>query len=428
MSIKFYRVFSNIASMEKKAEKSVQKRQIKNILLTQAPIQKCFEALKDQVWSQEKVIVAVSGGSDSMLTACLLYNFFIKNKYSLQNLYFIHCNHWTRTGNVQDEVFVKNFFVWTQLIITKRKASKKNTENEMRNRRYEAFKQQAKKYKIQKIIFWHNLTDRIESTFLNLLRGANINGLLAMKEQESHHLLSGIQVLRPILSLTKQEVFELCKKNKIPFVTDPTNEDNVTSLRNKLRNKVLPQLYTLANKQNTTTNSFIESMKNIYTQLEKKEEKEVRLKTIKKSIHRKADFAYQRDIEPSQVTNENMIAVMKKLHISNNVTTPLLHELTKFLTKSESGYKYVNKTYVFKSHGNIYIISAPKDFWKKTIDSEKKIDKVTMKRFPRKWDIHKGKKRNERCINQKIPLFRRNFIPILAKKNQITKAFIPYQS
>jgi tRNA(Ile)-lysidine synthetase-like protein len=414
--------------MKKIIKKPVQKRQIKNILLTETSVQKYFEVLKEQVWSQEKVMVAVSGGSDSILTACLLYNFFIKNKYSLQNLFFIHCNHWTRTGNIQDEEFVRNFCTWTQLIIITRKASKKNTENEMRKWRYEVFKKQAKKYGIQKIIFWHNLTDRIESTFLNLLRGANINGLLAMKECESHHLLSGIQVIRPILGLTKQEVFELCKKYTIPFITDPTNKDNTTSLRNRLRNKVLPQLYTLANKQDTTTNSFIESMKNIYTQLEKKEEKEVRLKTIKKSAHRKADFAYQRDIEPSQVTNENMMAMMKKLHISNNITAPLLHELTRFLTKSESGYKYVNKTYVFKSHSNIYIISAPKAFWEKTIDSEKKIDKVTVKRFPRKGDIHKGKTRNQRCINQKIPVFRRNFIPILAQKNKVINAFIPYQS
>jgi len=55
-----------------------------------------------------------------------------------------------------------------------------------------------------------------------------------------------------------------------------------------------------------------------------------------------------------------MMQVMKKLHITNNITTPLLKELTKFLTNSESGYKYFNKTYLFKSHGNIYLISAPK--------------------------------------------------------------------
>lgn len=407
---------------------------IKNMTLRFPTLQEHFDILKNKVRPNENVMIAVSGGSDSILAACLVYNFFVKNKYDLQNLFFIHCNHTTRPGNIADEQFVRILFEWTQLIVTKRQKSTKHTEADLRNRRYGEFKKYAKKYDIKHIIFWHNLTDRIESTFLNLLRGANINGFLAMKESERHHLLSWIEVLRPILSLTKNEVFEICKKNKIPFVTDPTNEESSTSLRNRLRNKVLSELYKLANKQTKTTNSFIESMKNIYTALEKSNEEKILnskfwiLNSIKKSPHRKADFAYQRHIEPNNVTNDEMITMMKQLHIANNVTTPLLNELTKFLKNSESGYKYINGTYLFKSHGNIYIISAPKAFREKTVDSCKKIDTTTMKRFPCRWDVYKGKTWNQRCINQKIPIFWRNFIPILAKKKQITKAFIPYQS
>ncbi len=410
--------------MENLWKKQGMTRNIKNIILAGKEAEASFDVLKDKVWPKEKVMVAVSWGSDSILAACLMYNFFVKNKYNLQNLFFIHCNHGTRAGNTKDEQFVRAFFEWTQLIVVKRKPSKKYTEADLRDRRYGEFRKSAKTHDINKFIFWHNLTDRIESTFLNLLRGANINGFLAMKESEPHHLLGEREVLRPILELTKNEVFELCKKNDIPFVTDPTNKEIATSLRNKLRNKVLPELYKLANKQTKLTNSFIESMKNIYTQLEKKEEQPIELKSIKKSPHRKADFAYQRKIDPKAITNEAMMAAMKRLHITNNVTTPLLNELTNFLKKSESGYKYVNSTYLFKAHGDIYIISAPKTFREKTVDSEKKIDTTTVKRFPRKGDLYKGKKRNERCINQKIPVFRRNFIPVLAKNNQITKAFI----
>jgi hypothetical protein len=164
-------------------------------------------------------------------------------------------------------------------------------------------------------------------------------------------------------------------------------------------------------------------MKNIYAQLQQPKEKNINLKSITKSPHRKATFAYQRMIDSDNVNDDSMMAIMKKLHISNNITTPLLNELTKFLKNSESGYKYVNSTYLFKSHGNMYIISAPKAFREKTVDSEKKIDTTTVKRFPRKGDRYKGKTRNEWCINQKIPVFRRNFIPIIVKKNQIIKVF-----
>lgn len=148
-----------------------------------------FDALKDKVQAGQKLMVAVSGGADSMLTAYLIYNFFLRNKYDLQNLFFIHCNHNVRSGNSNDEIFIRTFFEGTQVIIVRRALTKKHTEADLRNWRYGEFKKQAKKYAIEQLIFGHNLTDRIESTFLNILRGANINGFLAMQTQEEHHLL-----------------------------------------------------------------------------------------------------------------------------------------------------------------------------------------------------------------------------------------------
>jgi tRNA(Ile)-lysidine synthetase-like protein len=386
-------------------------------------------------------MVAVSGGADSILTASLMYNFFLKNKYNLQNLFFMHCNHHTRRGNASDEEFIRKFFEGTQILIVKRISNKKSTEAELRNRRYAQFKKQIEKYDIKQLVFGHNLTDRIESTLLNLLRGANLNGFLAMQTQEEHHLLPGTQIIRPILGLTKEEITAICTKKDIPFVNDPTNTDTSTSLRNKLRNKILPGIYSLAHKQTSTTNSFIESMKNIYEQLEDTSHQiQNILKPLQQSPHRKSTFAYQRMIDPKDISKERIMQVMKALNRSNNITTPLLKEWELFLQKNESGYKYFNTTYVFKSHGKIYIISGPVLFWQKTIDTSEKIDTLGDKdregetyeinkkeylgatlRFPKKGDRYKNKTRNEYCINQKIPLFQRNFIPIIVQKNQILK-------
>lgn len=417
---------------------------IQEISLTFEQKQMCFDIFKKHIAPNQKITVAVSWGADSILTATIVYQFFIQQKYSISNLFFIHCNHNTRPGNTKDEAFIRDFFKGTQLNISTRKSKEKSNEAKLRERRYNEFKKHIKKYKTEKIIFWHNLTDRIESTFLNLLRGSNINGFLAMKVQEDdHHLLPKTQILRPILWLTKQDVTAMCKKNKIPFVTDPSNKDTTTSLRNKLRNKVLPELYKLANKQTTTTNSYIDSMKNIYEQLENThKEKTISLKKIPQSPHRNATFAYQRIIHTQDINNENIMQIMKQLHISNNTTTALLNEISKFLRTKTSGYKYVNKTYFFKAHGNIYIISAPKLFREKTIDSSKKITTLgkitrgkttytidkkeyigTTIRYAKPWDSYKKKTRNEWCINQKIPIFRRKFTAILVKKNQIIKIF-----
>lgn len=418
-------------------------RWIKKTPLTFAHQQTYFELLKTKVQPNQRVMVAVSGGADSILTSSLMYNFFLKNKYNLQNLFFIHCNHNTRIGNSTDEQFISKFFEGTQLIISKRTSNKKENEAQLRNWRYGEFKKQTKKYSIDQLVFGHNISDRIESTFLNLLRGANLNGFIAMQTQEEHHLLGKSKVLRPILGLTKEEIINICTKNKIPFVTDPTNNDTTTSLRNKLRNKILPEVYKLSHKQTTSTNSFVESMKNIYEQLEQLEEKQnIILKPIQQSPHRKAKFAYQRMIQPNEITHESLMQVMKTLASSNNITTPLLKERTMFLQKNESGYKYFNKTYVFKSHGNIYFISGPMFFWQKTIDTshtittlgnisrEGKIYTIDKKeyiggiiRFPQKWDLYRKKTRNEYCINQKIPIFQRKFVPIIVKKNQIIKIY-----
>jgi len=129
---------------------------------------------------------------------------------------------------------------------------------------------------------------------------------------------------------------------------------------------------------------------------------------------------------------------MKKLEISNNVTTTLLKEWTSFLQNKESGYKYFNTTYLFKAHGNIYFIAAPNEFWQKTIDKSKTIHTlgpikrynftlaITKKeyiggalRFAKSSDNYHNKTRNQYCITAKIPLFWRNHIPVIIKDEKI---------
>jgi tRNA(Ile)-lysidine synthase TilS/MesJ len=88
-----------------------------------------------------------------MLTATLVYHFFITQKYPIDNLFFIHCNHNTRSGNTKDEAFIRAFFAGTQLTISTRKSKQKLNEAKLRERRYGEFKKHIKKYNIQKILF-----------------------------------------------------------------------------------------------------------------------------------------------------------------------------------------------------------------------------------------------------------------------------------
>ncbi len=99
---------------------------------------------------------------------------------------------------------------------------------------------------IDTLLTGHNLTDRIESSLLNMLRGCGINGFLAMQVLEHHDLLDRKQILRPLLNLSKEKIKNLTDELDIPYFNDESNFDNTTSKRNILRNKFLTPLSLLS--------------------------------------------------------------------------------------------------------------------------------------------------------------------------------------
>ena len=120
---------------------------------------------------------------------------------------------------------------------------------------------------IDTLLTGHNLTDRIESSLLNMLRGCGINGFLAMQVLEHHDLLDRKQILRPLLNLSKEKIKNLTDELDIPYFNDESNFDNTTSKRNILRNKFLTPLSQLS-LQSKDEKSFWNSRKLIYQQIQ----------------------------------------------------------------------------------------------------------------------------------------------------------------
>ncbi len=400
-----------------------------------------FTNLKKYIQYDTKLLIAVSWWSDSILLSVLLQDFFYKNNFDNNNLFFIHLNHKTRNNNIKDEKFIKDFFKWTNLTIKTRNNKLTKTENNLRNWRYQEIKKESIKHKIDLILFGHNLTDRIESSFMNMLRGCSIQWFKSMDIVQSHHLLEK-EVFRPLLNLTKDEISEICNKYNIPYIHDETNDDPKTSLRNLIRIKLLPQFYNLSNKKNKTSNSFIQSFQNIYEQLDQQNSNENTLKDINKSAYRNCKFWYEIDIFKKLITQEQLINIIKKLWIYKNINSNFIKELHHFIVNKDNRFKYFNQTYFWVSHGKVYIIWAPENFWTKTIDKKVSINKLwniklwklninidkknligTTIRFPKSWDKFKNKTWNQYCSNQKIPVFWRNFIPIVEKDWKIIYNF-----
>ncbi|HOG15686.1 MAG TPA: tRNA lysidine(34) synthetase TilS, partial [Candidatus Absconditabacterales bacterium] len=330
-------------------------KNIKDLSITdRAEFYGVFEQLSNYICPETKILIAVSGGADSMFLSFLIYSFFAKNNLDFNNLFFIHCNHKTRKETEQEQKFIEDFFDGLNLnIVIFYSGNEKKTENTLRNWRYSEFQKVIDKNKIDYIFTGHNLTDRIESSFMNIFRGSGLNGFLSMKFIDKSPLLQNVQTVRPLLSFTKIQIEEFCSKFNVPFFVDQTNLDSSTSLRNKIRLELFPQFEKLSN----TKESFYQSMLNIYSELENLENLDLgNLLEIKKSYYWNSDYAFLRDIPIPKISQSTILQLLKNLNLSSNITEKTLNDLYDFFQNSKQGYKYINGTYFFLSHSKIYII------------------------------------------------------------------------
>ena len=182
----------------------------------------------------EKVILALSGGIDSMVLADLL----LKAKVEFVAA---HCNFHLRGHESDgDDWFVRKFAenrgiqCFVKHFETEKYAAKYGISIEMaaRDLRYAWFEQLRQQLGYDKIAVAHHADDQAETFFINLLRGAGLNGLKGMKPQ------NGV-VIRPLLWASREQIRQYVIDNQITWREDHTNAETVY-LRNKIRNQLLP--------------------------------------------------------------------------------------------------------------------------------------------------------------------------------------------
>ena len=185
---------------------------------------------------EDKLILAISGGADSVALACLL-------KALNCNFIMAHCNFGLRKEESDsDEVFVKklakklnvecvtsNFD--TQNFATQNKLSIQMAARELRYKWFEALRL---KLDCNFIVTAHHQDDDIETFFINLLRGTGIKGMLGIHPKKRN-------IIRPLLFARKDEIYDFLKENKIEYREDSSNKDD-KYLRNKIRLHLIPLL------------------------------------------------------------------------------------------------------------------------------------------------------------------------------------------
>jgi len=194
-----------------------------------------------------KILVAVSGGLDSMVLLHALEKLSAQHKWKLT---VAHFNHQLRgRASDADEKLVRKTAAAMKLPFMAGRAdvkeftrkSKLSIEMAARKLRHDYFARVARGRKIKAVAFAHHADDQVELFFLRLLRGAGGEGLAGMKWLSLSPANPKIMIIRPLLDLSKEELRQFARENKIRFRDDATNFSS-DFLRNRIRGKLLPLL------------------------------------------------------------------------------------------------------------------------------------------------------------------------------------------
>ncbi|MDR1594820.1 MAG: tRNA lysidine(34) synthetase TilS [Prevotellaceae bacterium] len=181
-------------------------------------------------------LLAVSGGIDSMVMAHLFVNSGFKCAIA-------HCNFSLRGDESDaDEELVRTFAdecgvpFHTIRFDTNRYAAEKKISTQLaaRELRYNWFEELKNTYGFDKIVIAHNSDDNLETFFINLSRGAGLNGLTGIPKHTDN-------LIRPLLNFSRKEIEEYAVANNVRYREDSSNLSD-KYLRNKLRHLVLPVL------------------------------------------------------------------------------------------------------------------------------------------------------------------------------------------
>ena len=184
---------------------------------------------------EEPIVVAVSGGPDSMALLSLLEPFF-------KTIVCAHVNHNTgRIGQDLDEQLVEEYCKKHHHIFETMKIDcydKANFHDQAHKKRYYFFKIILKKYKSHYLFTAHHGDDLVETMLFRMMRGGTINAIHGFSEVTD---MDGYKMIRPLLQFTKTQLLEYVVQNDIPYRIDDSNEKDIYT-RNRIRKNILPMI------------------------------------------------------------------------------------------------------------------------------------------------------------------------------------------
>ena len=225
---------------------------------------KSFVAEQELFADNEPVLLAVSGGIDSMV----MLDLFARSAYKFE---VAHCNFKLRgEASDGDEALVEsrckelNVPFHCRRFDTAAFAKDKGISIQMaaRELRYAFFNELLEKQGLKYVAPAHHLDDKVETVFINLIRGSGISGLRGIPVKNEN-------VIRPLMFAYRSEIEDYQKENKLDFREDESNKE-VIYMRNKIRHEIIPlfmELNPSFRGEMTDTMKRLEGTEQIYRQV-----------------------------------------------------------------------------------------------------------------------------------------------------------------
>ena len=408
---------------------------------------KSYNYLKKLLNDNEYVVVALSGGPDSMALIHLLLKL---RKEKNINIVCAHVNHGLRIESEEEKVFVEDYCKKNNLIFEYMKIESYENgfnEKDARIKRYEFFDKLIDKYNCKYLLTAHHGDDLMETILMRIGRGSNLKGYSGFSIISNRH---NYKLVKPLIYFTKDEIMEYINKNDIPYVIDNSNlKDDYT--RNRYRHNVLPFLkgedrnihnkYIKFSEMLLEYDRYVESVtndiiKNIYIgnnlnineylKLDRLIQKRL-LDNILYSIYGD-DITYVSDGNTNEIhklivsnkpngiiklpNNINIIKQYDTLSFNVNVNNKVEYckELVSGLHINNYEFIFVNNE---ESDSNYVCRLSSKDIKLPLyVRNRNNGDKMTIKNF------NGSKKVKDIFIDEKIPLNDRNSIPIVVDSNK----------
>lgn len=303
-------------------------------------IEKKIKEIKDKnlINENDKILIAFSGGPDSMFLYYVLKT--LQKEYKLE-ISLIYINHNLRDDVDNDIKIVTNFAkengvkLYVKKIDVKKytKDNKKSVELAARELRYEMINKTLMEIGYNKIATGHNLDDNVETLVFRLIRGTSIKGLKGIPIKRGN-------IIRPILHFEKTEIIKFLDEKEVEYVIDYTNFENDYT-RNYIRNEIFPMFFNVNSNFKLKINELIEELnynktsKNKRLLIEKLEEKKVKL--TREKINNIYNSLYDSEDELKKDG-------AKEFEIGENLVLRKKYDRIEIVSKKEKNEKEKNET------------------------------------------------------------------------------------